>query len=93
MNLLVESEQGNLDVPNYTRKFNDYNSFWKNKISENFGIYLYIMGLRSGPLRADLMSAYSFGKCSSLSELQLHAAISNWCRLPSPSQMDSQRQL
>jgi len=51
------------------------------------------MGLRYGPLRADLMSAYSLGKFSSLSDLQLHAARSNLCRLPSTSRGDSQRQL
>jgi len=62
MNLLVKLEQGNLDVPDYTRKLNDYYSFWKSEISEKAGIYLYIMGLRSGPLRADLMSTYSLGK-------------------------------
>ena len=27
LNLLVKLEQGNSDVPDYTRKFNDYNSF------------------------------------------------------------------
>ena len=62
LNLLVKLEQGNLDVPDYTRKLNDYYSFWKSEISEKAGIYLYIMGLRSGPLRADLMSTYSLGK-------------------------------
>ena len=58
LNLLVKLERGNnLDVPNYTRKFNDYYSFWKPEVSEKIGTYLYIiMGLRSGPLRADLMS-------------------------------------
>jgi hypothetical protein len=29
LNLLVELEHGSLDVPDYTRKFNDYHSFWK----------------------------------------------------------------
>jgi hypothetical protein len=35
-NLIVLSklEQGNSDVPDNTRKFNDYHSFWKSKISE-----------------------------------------------------------
>ena len=93
LNLLVELEQGNLDVPDYTRKFNDYYSFWKSEISEKIGIYLYIMGLRSSPLRADLMSAYSLGKFNSLSDLQLHVARSIFCRLPSTSRGDSQRQL
>ncbi len=51
------------------------------------------MGLRSGPLRADLMSAYSLGKFNSLSDLQLHAARSNLCRLPATSRVDVQRQL
>jgi len=56
MNLLVILEQGNSDVPDYTRKFNDYHSFGKSGIYEKIGNYLYVMGLRSGPLRADLMS-------------------------------------
>jgi hypothetical protein len=93
LNLLVKLEQGNSDVPDYTRKFNDYYSFWKPEVSEKFGTYLYIMGLRSGPLRADLMSAYSLGKFNSLSDLQLHAARSNLCRLPNTSRVDSQRKL
>jgi len=92
-NLLVKSEQGNSDVPDYTRKFNDYHVFWKSEISKNFGTYLYIMGLRFGPLRADFMSAYSLGKFNSLSELQLHATRSNLCRLPATYRVDSQRQL
>jgi hypothetical protein len=54
LNLLVKLEQGNSD---YTRKFNDDYSFWKPEVSEKIGSYLYIMGLRSGSLRADLMSA------------------------------------
>jgi hypothetical protein len=33
--------------------------FWKPGVSEKNGTFLYIMGLRSGSLRADLMSAYS----------------------------------
>jgi hypothetical protein len=55
LNLLVKLEQGNSDVSDYTRKFNVYHSFWKSEISEKFGTYLYIMGLRFGPLRADIM--------------------------------------
>jgi hypothetical protein len=91
LNLLIKLDQGNSDVPDYTRKFNDYYSFWKPEVSEKFGTYLYIMGLRSGPLRADLMSAYSLGKFNSLSDLQLHAARSNLCRLPNISRLDVQR--
>ncbi len=91
--MLVKLEQGNLDVADYIRKFNDYHSVWKSEICEIFGNYLYIMGLRSGPLRADLMLAYSLGKLNSLSELQLHAARSNLCRLSATSRVDSQRQL
>ena len=47
LNLLVKLEQGNSDVPDYTRKVNDYNIFWKSEISEKYGTYLYIMSLRS----------------------------------------------
>jgi hypothetical protein len=39
------------------------------------------------------MSAYSLGKFNSLSELQLHAARSNLCRLLTTSRVESQRQL
>ena len=90
---LVKLEQGHSDVPDYTRRFNDYYSFWKPKVSEKFGTYLYIMGLRFGPLRADLMSADSLGKFNSLLDLQMHAAISYLCRLPATSRVDSHRQL
>jgi hypothetical protein len=51
------------------------------------------MGLRFGPLRADLMSAYSLGKFNCLFDLQLHDARSNLFRLPATSQVDAQRQL
>ena len=67
LNLLVKLEQVNLDVPDHTRMFNDYHSFWKSEISEFLWTYLYIMGLRSGLLRADFISAYSLGKFNSLS--------------------------
>jgi hypothetical protein len=93
LNLLLKLEQGNSDVPDYTRKFNDLYSFWKPEVSEKIGTYLYIMGLHSSPLRTDLMSAYSLGKFNSLSDLQLHAARSNLCRLPATSRVDAQRQL
>ena len=42
LNFLVKLEQGNLDVFGYTRKFNDYHSFWKTKMSGKFATYLYI---------------------------------------------------
>ncbi len=93
LNLLVKLEQGNSDVSDYTRKLNDYYSFCKPEDSDKFGTYLYIMGLRSGPLRAALMSAYYLGKFHSLAKLQLHAPKSNLCRLPTTSQVDAQRQL
>ena len=92
-NLLVKLEQGNLDVPDYTRKFNDYGCFGKSEIFKKHWTYLYIMGLYSSPLRADLMSAYSLDKFNSLLEFQLHAARSNLCRLLATSWADSQRQL
>jgi hypothetical protein len=63
------------------------------KFPKKFGKYLYIMGIRSSPLRADLMLAYSLGKFNSLSDLQLHVARSNLCRLPSTSRGDLERQL
>ena len=51
------------------------------------------MGPCSGPLRADFMSAYSLGKFNWLSQLQLHVAISDLCRLPATSRGDTQRQI
>jgi hypothetical protein len=93
LNFLVKLEQGNSNVPDYTRNFNDYHSFWKSEISKKNGTYLYIMGLRSGPLRAPLMSAYFLGKFNSLFDLQLHATRSKLCRLPYISRGDSQQQL
>ena len=51
------------------------------------------MVLRSSPLRANSMSAYSLGNFNSLAELQLYAARSNLCRLPTTSRVDAQRQL
>ena len=39
------------------------------------------------------MPAYSLGKFNSLSDLQLHAARSYLCRLPTTSRVDAQRQL
>ncbi len=86
-------EQSNSDVSDYTQKFNDYYIFWKPEVFGKFGTYLYIMGLRSGPLRADLMSAYSLGKFNSLSDLQMYAARSTLCRLPATSRVDAHRQL
>jgi hypothetical protein len=35
LNLFVKLEQDNSDVPDYTRKFNNYHSFWKTEISKN----------------------------------------------------------
>ena len=93
LNLLIKLEQGNSDVPDYTQKFNDYRSFWKTEISKIFGTYLYITGLRSEPLRADLMSAYFLGSFKLFLKLQLHAARNNLCRIPSTSRVDSHRQL
>ena len=51
------------------------------------------MGLRSRPLRTDLMSAYSLGKLNYLYELHMHAARSSLSRLPTTSRAGSQRQL
>jgi len=92
-NMLVKLEQGNLDVSDYTRKFNDYHSFWKAEISETFTSYLFIMGLRFEPLRADLISAYSLGKFNCLFGLQLHVDRSNLCCLPATSRGDTHRQI
>ena len=75
-------EQNGLDISEYIRKFNDPYIFWKSEISEKFAVYLSVLGLRSGHLRADLMFAYGFGKFKSLSELQLHASRRTLSRLP-----------
>ena len=86
MQVLIECEQNGLDISEYIRKFNDSYSFWKSEISEKCSVYLFVLGLRSGPLRADLMSAYGLGKFKSLSELQLHASRSTLSRLPAVTQ-------
>jgi hypothetical protein len=86
LQLLIKCEQNGLDISEYIRKFNDSYSFWKSEISEKCAVYLFVIGLRSGPLRADLMSAYGLGKFKSLSELQLHASRSTLSRLPTGTQ-------
>jgi hypothetical protein len=86
LQLLIKCEQNGHDISEYIRKFNDSFSFWKSDISEKCAVYLFVLGLRSGPLRADLMSAYGLGKFKSLSELQLHASRSTLSRLPTVTQ-------
>ena len=86
LQLLIECEQNDLDISEYIRKFNDSYSFWKSEISEKCDVYLFVLGLRSGPLRADLISAYELGKFKSLSELQLHAPRSTLSRFSTGSQ-------
>ena len=54
---------------------------------------LYIMGLRSRPLRAYLMSTYSLGQFNYLSELQFHVVRRSLCRLPATSRGNTQRQV
>jgi len=42
LNLLVKLEQDNSDVPDYTRKFNDYFSFWKPEVSQkNWNLFVH----------------------------------------------------
>jgi len=83
---LIKVEQNDLDISKYSRKFNYSYSFWKSEISEKRVVYLFVLGLRSGPLRTDLMSDDGLGKLKSLSELQLHASRSTLSRLPSGPQ-------
>ena len=66
LQFIVKLELGNLHVSDYTRKFDDYHSFGKTEISEKFATYLFLMAIRCGPSREDLMSAYSIGKLNSL---------------------------
>ena len=82
LQLLIKVEQNGLEISDYIRKFNESYSFWKLEISEKCVVYLVVLGLRSGPLRANLMSAYGLGKFKSLSELQVHASRSTLSRLP-----------
>ena len=53
LQLLIKVEQSGLDISDYIRKFNDSYKFRKSEISEKFAVYLFVLGLRSGPLRAD----------------------------------------
>jgi len=69
LQILMKLEQNGLEISDYIRKFNDSYTFWKSEISEKCVVYLFVLGLRSGPLRADLVSAYGLGKFKSLSEL------------------------
>jgi hypothetical protein len=69
LQLLIKCEQNGLDISEYIRKFNDSYSFWKLEISEKCVVYLFVLGLCSGPLRAGLMSAFELGMFNSLSEL------------------------
>jgi hypothetical protein len=62
LQLLIKVEQNGLYISEYIRKFNNSYSFWKLEISEKFDVYLFVLGLRIGPLRAGLMSAYGLGK-------------------------------
>ncbi len=91
LQLLIKCEQNGLEILEYIRKFNDSYSFWKSEISEKCVVYLFVLGLRSGPLRADLMFAYGLGKFRSLSELQLHASRSTLSRLPTGTQKPETR--
>jgi hypothetical protein len=86
LQLLIRIEQNGLDISDYIRKFNYSYSFWKSEISEKCAVYLFVLGLRSGPLRANLMCAYVLGKFKSLTKLQLHASRSTLSRLPTGSQ-------
>jgi len=86
LQLLSKVEQNGLDISEYIRKFNDSYSFWKSEISKKCVVYLFVSGLRNGPLRADLMSAYGLGKLKSLSELQLHASRSTLSIPPTGTQ-------
>ena len=52
-------------------------------MSEKFVASLFVLGLRSGPLRVDMIFAYELGKFKSLYELHLHASRSSLSRLPS----------
>ena len=58
VNILVKLEQGNSDVPDYTRKFSYYYRFWKPEVSEKKWNLFVHYGLRFDPLRADLMSVF-----------------------------------
>jgi hypothetical protein len=55
-------------------------------MSEKFVASLFVLGLRSGPLRADMMFAYGLEKFNSLSELKLNTSRSSLSRLPSGTQ-------
>ena len=75
LQLLIRVEQNGFEISDYIRICNDSYSFSKSEISEKCVVYLFVLGLRGGFLRADLMSAYELGKFKlPLSELQLHAS-------------------
>jgi hypothetical protein len=86
LQLLIKTEQIGLEISDYIREFSYSYSFWNSEISEKCAVYLFVLGLRSGPLRADLMSAYGLRKFISLFELQLHASRSCLSKFPSGTQ-------
>ena len=68
LQFLIKIEQNGLEISDYIPKFNNSFSFWKSEIPEKCVVYLIVLGLRSGPLRADLMFAYGLWKFKPLSE-------------------------
>ncbi len=71
---LINLDQFDKSLHDYTQEFNRSYSYWKDDISVKVASYLYIGGLKNGSLRADLMSNWQSGKYATLMALQNDAA-------------------
>ena len=71
---LIQFDQFDKFLHEYTQEFNSFYSYWKDNISVKVVAYLYIGGLKVGALRADLMTNWHASKYDSLITLQNHAA-------------------
>jgi hypothetical protein len=69
LHILIRIKPNRLLNPEHIRKFNNSYIFWKSEIYEEFLVYIFWSGLRSGPLRAYLMSTYGLRKVKLLFEL------------------------
>ena len=72
---LVSMKQTN-KLANYIRAFNDCYNDWKDDISFDFVAHLFMYGLSSVELRAELLRSFRAGQYDSLDELQVDATKS-----------------
>ena len=78
---LIELDQFDISLREYTQEFHSSYSYWKEHISIKYASYMYIGGLKVGALRADIMTNWQAGKYASLIALQNDAAMNSLWRL------------